>query len=79
MFYHFLYTGSHYNIPEGLVYSFPVRFTGGSWCVVDDIDLTDDQKEQLNTTVQVTGEVVEFNLYIIKPSVIQTLEFINSF
>lgn len=39
--------GNPYGVPDGLVYSFPVRCAGGKWEFVAGIELTDWEREQL--------------------------------
>ena len=47
-------SGTHYGIPDSLVYSFPVSFSAGSWTVCDDLTLTPQTQTQLQTTVDVS-------------------------
>ncbi|EDO45840.1 predicted protein [Nematostella vectensis] len=41
-----------YDIPEGIAFSFPVKFTGGSWQVVEGLALSDSLKEVLKNIAQ---------------------------
>ena len=38
-----------YGIPEGTVFSFPVKFRDGEWQVVDDLDISDDVSSKIKT------------------------------
>ena len=55
-------TGSLYDLPDGIVFSIPVRFTEtGYWEAVDDVTLSANQKEQLQLAVQVKIEAAAGN------------------
>jgi len=41
-----------YGIPEGLMFSFPVRSNGKDWAIVPDLKLTDFAKEKIQATLK---------------------------
>ena len=41
-----------YDVPEGLVFGYPVRSTGSSWSVADDFEHDDFAKERLRITTE---------------------------
>merc|ERR1719210_27374 len=43
-------TGNKYNIPEGLIYSFPVTCEAGKWTIVDGVAVSDFSREKLVAT-----------------------------
>jgi len=43
-------TGNSYNIPEGLIYSFPVTCEGGKWTIVPGVAVSDFSREKLTAT-----------------------------
>ena len=48
-----LSNGSHYNVPEGIVSSFPVRFDGkGGWEIVEGLEIGDFARGKIDTTVK---------------------------
>ena len=43
-----------YDVPEGMVFSFPVTFSPkGYWIVVQDIDLAEEEKQKIQNIVKV--------------------------
>jgi malate dehydrogenase len=45
--------GSHYGIPEGLMYSVPVTHAGdGSWEIVEGLDINDEIAEKMRITAE---------------------------
>eukprot|EP01095_Lingulamoeba_sp_RSL-Kostka_P007801 TRINITY_DN2536_c0_g1_i1.p1 TRINITY_DN2536_c0_g1~~TRINITY_DN2536_c0_g1_i1.p1 ORF type:complete len:381 (+),score=135.65 TRINITY_DN2536_c0_g1_i1:33-1145(+) len=44
--------GSLYGIPEGIIYSFPVRCQAGSYSVVKDLPIDDFSREKMDATAQ---------------------------
>ena len=53
MHYCFSSTG-WYDVPEGIFFSFPVTFNPpGYWSVVQDIDLTDNARSQIEVVTKV--------------------------
>ncbi|MDF1704630.1 MAG: malate dehydrogenase [Aeromicrobium sp.] len=45
-----------YGIPEGLIYSFPVTTSGGSWNIVQDLEINDFSRQRMDATA---AELVE--------------------
>jgi malate dehydrogenase len=45
-----------YDIPKGLMFSFPVRSNGSAWSIVQDISLTPFAKEKIQATL---GELLQ--------------------
>ncbi|MCK5892294.1 malate dehydrogenase [Aeromicrobium sp.] len=45
-----------YGIPEGLIYSFPVTTSGGSWSIVQDLEINDFSRQRMDATA---AELVE--------------------
>ena len=45
-----------YGVPEGLISSFPVTCSDGSWSIVPDLDINEFSAERLATTVAELGE-----------------------
>jgi malate dehydrogenase len=39
-----------YGVPEGIVYSFPVRCNDGRWEIVQELDISDFSRERMKTT-----------------------------
>jgi malate dehydrogenase len=48
--------GNKYNIPEGLIFSFPVSVSNGKWTIVDGLAINDFARTKLNETA---AELVE--------------------
>ncbi|XP_078593496.1 malate dehydrogenase, cytoplasmic-like isoform X1 [Branchiostoma floridae x Branchiostoma japonicum] len=48
--------GNSYGVPEGLVYSFPVKLSGGKWTIVDGLAVDAFAREKMDTTAK---ELVE--------------------
>lgn len=53
-----------YQVPEGLFFSFPVRFQKGSWRLVQDLNVTDELREELSKIV----DELEREIEVIFPS-----------
>ncbi|XP_065833351.1 malate dehydrogenase, cytoplasmic-like [Oscarella lobularis] len=51
-----LSTGSHYGIPEGLIYSVPVQISNKTWTVVDGLEISEFSREKMKATAD---ELVE--------------------
>ncbi|MEC8058635.1 MAG: malate dehydrogenase, partial [Pseudomonadota bacterium] len=45
-----VYSDGSYGIAEGLIYSFPVRCSGGDWKIVQGIDIGDFSQEKMTAT-----------------------------
>lgn len=45
-----------YNIPEGLMYSFPVTCKGGEYEIVQRLEIDDFSREKMNATQKVLEE-----------------------
>jgi malate dehydrogenase len=41
-----------YDVPEGLIYSFPVTTSGGDWSIVQGLDANDFSREKMDATAQ---------------------------
>merc|ERR1712227_45359 len=59
-------TGNKYNVPEGLIYSFPVTCQNGSWTIVDGLDVSSFSREKLDVTAAELGEEKAFALDFLK-------------
>jgi len=59
-------TGNKYNVPEGLIYSFPVTCQNGSWTIVDGLDVSSFSREKLDATAAELGEEKAFALDFLK-------------
>ena len=44
--------GSHYDVPQGIVYSFPVRCDKGSWQIVDDLEISDFSRRMMDDSAR---------------------------
>jgi len=44
--------GTKYNVPAGIIFSFPVTIANGKWQVVDGVALDDTAKERLRLTAE---------------------------
>ena len=40
------------DVPEGLVFGYPVRSKGGSWSIAEDFELDDFAKEKIRITTE---------------------------
>ena len=45
-----VYSDGSYGIEKGLIYSFPVRCTGGDWTIVDGIEINEFSREKMQAT-----------------------------
>lgn len=45
-----VYSDGSYGIEKGLIYSFPVRCTGGDWRIVDGIEINEFSREKMKAT-----------------------------
>ena len=43
--------GKHYDVPEGLIFSFPVSVKDGKWSIVDGLELDDRSKQFFVKTI----------------------------
>ena len=41
-----------YDVPEGLIYSFPVTTSGGDWSIVEGLEVNDFSREKMDATAQ---------------------------
>jgi malate dehydrogenase len=41
-----------YDVPEGIISSFPVTTSGGEWKIVEGLELSDFSKEKIQATAQ---------------------------
>ena len=46
--------GNPYGIPEGLIYSFPVRLQNKSWTIVPGLSISDFAREKMDITAKVS-------------------------
>jgi len=49
-------TGNSYGIPEGLIYSFPVKCSGGKWEIVNGLEISEFSKDKMAHTAAELGE-----------------------
>jgi len=49
-------SGNEYGIPEGLIYSFPVKCEGGKWEIVNGLKIDDFSREKMMLTAAELGE-----------------------
>ena len=55
-----------YDVPEGLVFSMPVRFSKeDGWTLIKDMEISDEYKEQIKTAVEVSFVNIQFDRYSI--------------
>ncbi|MEG9226774.1 malate dehydrogenase [Aeromicrobium sp. Sec7.5] len=45
-----------YDIPEGLIYSFPVKTSNGSWSIVQDLEINDFSRQRMDATAAELAE-----------------------
>ena len=45
-----VYSDGSYGIDEGLIYSYPVRCSGGDWEIVQGIEINDFSREKMDAT-----------------------------
>lgn len=43
-------TGNSYNVPEGIIYSFPVKCAGGKWEIVNGLEIDQFSREKMDAT-----------------------------
>merc|ERR1712142_1291188 len=55
-------TGNKYNVPEGLIYSFPVTTNNGSWAAVEGLTVSAFSREKLDATAAELQEEKAFAL-----------------
>ncbi|KAI8484364.1 Malate dehydrogenase, cytoplasmic [Branchiostoma belcheri] len=48
--------GNSYGVPEGLIYSFPVKLSGGKWTIVDGLSIDAFAREKLDLTAKELAE-----------------------
>lgn len=48
--------GNSYGIPDGIIYSFPVKCSGGAWKIVDGLSIDDFSKEKMQATAAELAE-----------------------
>lgn len=48
--------GNSYGIPDGIIYSFPVKCSGGKWEIVNGLKIDDFSKEKMMATASELGE-----------------------
>lgn len=44
--------GTHYGIPEGLIYSFPVICVNNEWQIIDGLKISDYNQKLINITTK---------------------------
>lgn len=49
-------TGNTYGIPDGLIYSFPVRCANGKWSIVEGLEIDQFSRERMDATAQELSE-----------------------
>lgn len=59
-------TGNKYNVPEGLIYSFPVTTNNGSWAAVEGLTVSAFSREKLDATAAELQEEKAFALDFLK-------------
>jgi len=59
-------TGNTYNIPEGLIYSFPVTCEAGTWSPVTGLTISDFSREKLTATANELAEEKTFAFEFLK-------------
>ena len=47
-----VYSDGSYGIPQGLIYSFPCRCTGGDWAIVQGVDIGDFSRSKMDATAK---------------------------
>jgi len=57
--------GTHYGIPEGLFYSFPVTCKGGEWTIVDGLPIDEFSKAKMQTTADELSEELTLALSLL--------------
>jgi malate dehydrogenase len=55
-------TGHHYGIPEGLIYSFPVRCVAGQYEIVENLDIDDFSRTMMDATAAELKEELDLAL-----------------
>jgi len=58
--------GNKYNVPEGLIYSFPVTCQNGSWAIVEGLNVSAFSREKLDATAAELEEEKSFALDFLK-------------
>ena len=51
-----VYSDGSYDIPEGLIYSYPVRCSGGDWVIEQGIEINDFSRGKMDATAQELAE-----------------------
>ena len=51
-----VYSDGSYDIPEGLIYSFPCRCAGGDWQIVQGVEVGDFSRSKMDATAQELSE-----------------------
>jgi len=59
-------TGNKYNVPEGLIYSFPVTCQNGSWIIVEGLEVSSFSREKLDATAAELAEEKGFAMDFLK-------------
>lgn len=59
-------TGNGYQIPEGLIYSFPVTTQDGKWSPVTGLEISDFSREKLTATANELAEEKKYALEFLK-------------
>merc|ERR1711915_648486 len=59
-------TGNKYNVPEGLIYSFPVTCQNGSWSIVEGLEVSSFSREKLDATAAELAEEKGFAMDFLK-------------
>ena len=45
-------TSGQYNVPDGLIYSYPVRIENGDWSIVEGLEISQFSREKMNATAK---------------------------
>ena len=45
-------TSGKYDIPEGLIYSYPVTVKNGEWSIVEGLEISQFSREKMNSTAK---------------------------
>lgn len=59
-------TGEYYGIPEGVMYSVPVRISGKQWTIVKDLSISDFAREKMDATAKELQEEFSMAMEILK-------------
>ena len=51
-----VYSDGSYDVPEGLIYSYPIRCSGGDWEIVQGVEVNDFSRGKMDATAQELAE-----------------------